>query len=1493
LTPNDQASMTAMNRARFRYNAFMDNLHQTSQRYQSAIMGSVAISMTGVGIQNYARPILEGWEKMTKAAMDYQQSLVKIQLTTADFGGLKGPALANANKQISNSIMAAGIASPLSNTQMADMTQTLATMGYHKSKQLNSLIAPSMLLQAISQKSDGSFELDQNSAAQLVSSLVLQSGKGLGKYTKTSLAGQKFSGVSENAMTIVSQMTKAAHDAHLTYADIKSYVGSGGATMGMSHMSLADFLTFGGALKKTGINPRQAGQDVKGLVQSASKFEAQNAMKPPKANSLGWWAEKLGFTSSNLSHNGDYLNNLIGVIDKAKKSGNLDKLMYLANGTGRATINAIMDLQNQHAKGVSGVDMDAKMMAKDIGGAGSKDYAKARLDALSKTPQYQWSQFLGTVESIGQTIGLTVLPGLNKFLGVMNKLAQKILQFTEAHPKLSAMLGWGMGLTGLLGMAGGKLITFAGEFSAAIWSIKNFGLQMLLSRTRVEMFSQGMVTGEEIMSGSGGGFVGSLKKVVLGLGALGIAVGIAYTIWHYNLGGIQDRIKEFVGNAEKAWKNATGAINAYTDGNVSAFNKQVAAINKQGGNWAKFAHFLLDVALVFQGFVSSFNSNKLSVSQFTMLKKEGLLPLLDKLINAKEEAKSFFHGFKKGFKSFTETIDTTLKPLKKAWSWFLDFIGLGDEKSSKKNHKNKFGGAAQDFSGIGEKVGKIGGYLLAALITIRLYSKLINIALGGIGKGWRLGKGMFNIGRGVFRAIRHPIQTMKGGMGFVRRDLNNAIEENSGVLFRVLGKDSFEIYKKLRGDIASAIRDGVREGNGETIGTNSTNPLEESLTGGADEHEGRDTRTRWQRIRDRVRGGASNTRDFMRSRFTRQGRSDRRWGLITHGMEDGEEVRTLFNSHSALDRAEAMRRIDAHRGLNRSTMSEHELNSAGYHASYDRTTGRRRNWLRERRNQMILTHARELHGQGRLGTTQEELEGMFNSRGGTAAHHISRLRTRDFLQDAEGMTEHDLHQGAMLMQRESRREARAGRVRGFFANNRTGRGLARFGRGMRAVARPFGAIGRGMGRFAMGTGGRMMGAAGVGLGILTMMPGVAEASGFGDGVDKVGASFGLSKKGGAGSAFKGALAGAGIGMMFGPVGALVGAAIGGIAGAIGTDKIKKFGKALASTAKSAWKTVSSTAKSVWKTISTTGKNIWKSITGAAKATWNAISGAGKAVWNAISGAAKAVWNGIKAFASAVWNGIKTAAMFVWTVLKVVATAYWNGIKTVATAIWNGIKTVAQGVWNFITSYAKSEWNLITGIAKAVWNGIKTIASGVWQAIVDIATGKWNKLGGDLNKIWDGFKEAAQKAWNAVIGFIKNNPITKAIGNVASAVGNGIKKLVNGSHAGGLGRVPFDGYIAELHKDEMVLTARQATDYRNDLSEGFKAHAKAVAVSSNSGGGGDTHISFDKGAIVIQMANSSAAEIDKAADQLFRKFMKKVEDKNMKNHMPSRMRGQLT
>ncbi|UQI41940.1 EF-hand domain-containing protein [Vreelandella venusta] len=51
---------------------------------------------------------------------------------------------------------------------------------------------------------------------------------------------------------------------------------------------------------------------------------------------------------------------------------------------------------------------------------------------------------------------------------------------------------------------------------------------------------------------------------------------------------------------------------------------------------------------------------------------------------------------------------------------------------------------------------------------------------------------------------------------------------------------------------------------------------------------------------------------------------------------------------------------------------------------------------------------------------------------------------------------------------------------------------------------------------------------------------------------------------------------------------------------------------------------------------------------------------------------------------------------------------------------------------------------------------------------------------------------------------------------------GVGRRVDGSHAGGLPRVPFDGYLAELHKDESVLTADQSDALRTLAANGASA-----------------------------------------------------------------------
>lgn len=60
---------------------------------------------------------------------------------------------------------------------------------------------------------------------------------------------------------------------------------------------------------------------------------------------------------------------------------------------------------------------------------------------------------------------------------------------------------------------------------------------------------------------------------------------------------------------------------------------------------------------------------------------------------------------------------------------------------------------------------------------------------------------------------------------------------------------------------------------------------------------------------------------------------------------------------------------------------------------------------------------------------------------------------------------------------------------------------------------------------------------------------------------------------------------------------------------------------------------------------------------------------------------------------------------------------------------------------------------------------------------------------------------------------------------------------DGSHASGLAFVPSDGYIAQLHRGEMVLTALEAKAYR---AEQFANYAVPAMMNSRSMGGGKTY-----------------------------------------------------
>lgn len=205
-------------------------------------------------------------------------------------------------------------------------------------------------------------------------------------------------------------------------------------------------------------------------------------------------------------------------------------------------------------------------------------------------------------------------------------------------------------------------------------------------------------------------------------------------------------------------------------------------------------------------------------------------------------------------------------------------------------------------------------------------------------------------------------------------------------------------------------------------------------------------------------------------------------------------------------------------------------------------------------------------------------------------------------------------------------------------------------------------------------------------------------------------------------------------------------------------------------------------------------------------------------------------------------------------------------------ILTGITAIGGGIFGLVKIIQFVATPAVKQLGKALWTALAPILvpvlaigaalAGIALIIEDLIV--WVNGGesafGDLwNEIFGGV-EGAKSLFNDFISIFKDlweiaQPILKGLTDlilkgvyyalkgvvqVLAAVVKGIKALtgksadvnvnenINGSHASGLDYVPFDGYVAELHKGERVQTASEAQDWRSSLS----AAKKAVDFTAN-------------------------------------------------------------
>ena len=163
-------------------------------------------------------------------------------------------------------------------------------------------------------------------------------------------------------------------------------------------------------------------------------------------------------------------------------------------------------------------------------------------------------------------------------------------------------------------------------------------------------------------------------------------------------------------------------------------------------------------------------------------------------------------------------------------------------------------------------------------------------------------------------------------------------------------------------------------------------------------------------------------------------------------------------------------------------------------------------------------------------------------------------------------------------------------------------------------------------------------------------------------------------------------------------------------------------------------------------------------------------------------------------------------------LIAIAKFYFDSTKKVIEAAMEVIKNIIDVVMGLIEGDWDRVWNGLVNLVENAFKLISTIIKIQIKFIVTIieSVGEWLFEAGKkiFEKLWDGMKET----WQKMIGWIKNagREIVDAVtfwDNSKPKEGKVVKP--NGRHAAGLAYVPFDGYQAELHKGEKVLSAEEA------------------------------------------------------------------------------------
>lgn len=235
----------------------------------------------------------------------------------------------------------------------------------------------------------------------------------------------------------------------------------------------------------------------------------------------------------------------------------------------------------------------------------------------------------------------------------------------------------------------------------------------------------------------------------------------------------------------------------------------------------------------------------------------------------------------------------------------------------------------------------------------------------------------------------------------------------------------------------------------------------------------------------------------------------------------------------------------------------------------------------------------------------------------------------------------------------------------------------------------------------------------------------------------------------------------------------------------------------------------------------------------------------------------------------------------WIGAGIVALIYlfhkFGGVKENFLGIWEVLKAIGGTIWEV----GKTFFYLFTPIGRII--ALAKVFYDSWDSSVGIIE--------NLKNVFLGLFAFIPQQFDLILESIKNVGVklkeVPIIGSLLKKLNIGVETKVDGSHKTGLNYVPYDGYIAELHKGERVLTADENQSFaggilstlrsskeRENKTNSYTNNNKEIKISV-----GDINLHI--GSIITNDAEEVkriiASELEKAKEMLVESVLKAVKD----------------